>query len=233
MMNNPLPQLNPQEESLELLVPDRHRSVGLIKDFIPIRGILPLIPAKTAKIKEEGVQIWIERNYGSHASYTDLDFADAGGDILEDSFSVIQNSDILLKLEPFTLEEVGFLKPNQVIVSSLDISSLTKECFTIMKAKKITAFALDFIEDIDGNSILHDIFYREETPVGITVSLSNLTLPILLALALSSNLRGSIQTNPVLFQSLYCYNGEITKKEVAGKLDLPWKDFLSWYWNLN
>ena len=232
-MNEPLPQFSTQEESMMLFEQSNHVSVGLVKDFIPSRGIVLLSPSKLAKLKEENIQIWVERRFGLHASYTDLDYADAGADILDNAFSVIQSANIIVKLDPLTLGEAHFLKPKQVVVSSLDTINPSPEYFSILKEKQITAFALDAIEDMDENGMLNDIFYREETPADITSSLGNFILPIIASLVFSNNIRATIQTNPTLFQSLYCYDGEIAKKEIAEKLSLPWRDFLSLYWNLN
>ena len=227
------PFSNPQEESLHLLEKVNHNAIGLIKDHVPVKGIVLLSPAKLAVLKAENIQTWTERRFGAHAAFSDMEYADAGADILENTQSVMQSSNIIAKLEPFTLEEISYLRNNQVIFSTLDLDRLSPEYFALLKKKNITAFALDRIEDFDGNSLLNDIFYREESPIGITLSLSNFILPLLLAVAKSSNLRATIQTNPSLFQALYCFNGEITQKNIAEKLQLPWRDFTSLSWNLN
>lgn len=231
LMNDPLSELTPQESSLFLSETSKYRSVGLLKDQYGAKGIVFLMPAKAARLNEEGVHLWVQRHFGKQAAYSDLDYADAGADILEDAFSVIKAADIIAKLEPFTLQEIENMKSNQIIISSFDRNNLSVEYFKKIKEKGITAFALDFIQDMHGNEVLNDIFYRESSPMGITVSLSNLILPILEILSLNGPLKSTIQTNIALFQSLYCYNGEITRQELAQEMNLPWNDFFSHYWN--
>lgn len=233
MMPEPVPQFNPQPEKVKLLERSEHSSIGFLKDQLPAKDIALISPAKLAKLKEEDFQIWIQRHFGIHASYSDLDYANAGADIVDTAYLVIQNAHLITKLEPLTWEEALFLKPKQIIITSLDFNSLSPEYFTILREKNITAFGLDFIENMDGGSILQDIFFRAESPIAITLSLSNFILPLLYTLGISTHLRGTIQANPALFQSLYCYKGEITKREIAEPLNLPWRDFLSQYWNLN
>lgn len=231
LSNEPLAELTPQESSLSMIERKIHRSIGLLKDQFCPKGIVLLLPSKVSLLNEEDIHVWIQRSFGKQASITDLDYADAGADILDDSFSVIKSSDIIAKLEPFTSKEAHSIKENQIIVSSIDINNLSVDYFNLIREKRITAFGLDFIQDIHGNDILSDIFYRENSHTEISTSLSNFIFPILLTLALNGQIKNCIQTTPSLFQSLYCYNGEITRKEIADKMNLPWRDIFSIYWN--
>ena len=230
-MSEFLPRMIPIEQEEQILMANKYRSVGLLKDFIPLKGYVCLAPDGVEQIKKQEIGIWIERSFGEHAGFTDLDYADAGADILENSLSVIRASNIVVKMEAFSLKELKFLKPNQIIVSSIDIMQISQEYLTILKEKNITAFAIDLIEDLDGNSILNNIFYREESKMSVITALGNFLYPILITLAGSSNLRSTIQTNPALFQSLYCYQGAITCKKISEKANFPWTDFLSLLWN--
>lgn len=233
LLSDSFSQFDSQEEPSYLITSQKQNSVGLLKDYLNMKGIVMLSPKKVAKLTEENLQVWIQRKFGVHAAYSDLDYADAGADMLDEGVMVILQSDILVKFEAFTLEEIRNLKPHQIIVSSLDLFNTNKEYFTLLKEKEVTAFALDYIQDLDGNSVLQNIFYREDTAEKITSALGDFILPIIQSLAFRTNLRSCIQTNPVLFQSLYCYHGDITHKEVAEKIGFPWKDFVSMYWNLN
>lgn len=222
-----------QEELLNAILSSRNSSIGFLKDLITIKDIVLISPLFVNKIKEEDIIVWMQRNFGKHASFSDMDYAEAGADILDTPEDVIRNADIIVKLEPLTLEEAQFLREGQVVISSLDVNALSQKYFQILKEKKITAFALDAIEDMDGNSVLNNIFYREETAAAITTSLSLFIQPILIAISMATLIRLSVQTNPTLFQSLYTFNGDVTKKDIAKKLDLPWRDISSMFWNLN
>jgi len=224
-------EITPQEQERQILLANKYRSVGLLKDAVSLKEYVCLAPCKVADIKKENIDIWIERSFGLHAGFTDLNYADAGGDILEDAASVIHASHIVMKMEHFSLEELHLLKPNQIIVSSIEMMQISHEYLTVLKEKNITAFAINFIENLDGNSVLHDILYREENKMTVIKALGNFLTPILLTLLGSGHLRNTIQTNPALFQSLYCYQGAITRKEISEKTGFPWTDFLSLFWN--
>jgi len=230
-MSEFLPQMTPQEQEDMILLDSKYRAVGLLKDTSPQKEYVCFAPYKIAEIKKEGIDIWIEQSFGLHAGFTDLNYADAGGDILENAALVVHASHILMKLEPFSPEELDLLKPNQIIVSSMDMMQISQEYFSILREKKITAFAIDFIEDLNGNNVLHNILSREENKTSIIAALSNFLYPILITLINSSNLRSTIQTNPALFQSLYCYQGAITRKDISEKVGFPCMDFLSFFWN--
>jgi len=185
------------------------------------------------KLKEIQTDILLERGFGKQAKYTDLDYADAGADIIDLSASVISQVQLLVKLEPFTMENASFFKQNQIIISTLDTNQFLADYFYLLKQKHITAFAIDQIEGVDGEPLLSNIFFREKTVEGISKSLEDLFYLIIKAIAMSKNLHPTILTQPLLSQSLYCYQGEITNKEIAQKLHLNDQDFLSSFWQLN
>lgn len=226
-------QRQPQEEQYDIMEAHRHAAVGFIKDMVTIKGIALISPLFVNKIKNEEITIWMQRKFGNHAAFSDMEYAEAGADIADSSDEVMRNANIIVKLEPLTIHEARALRPKQIVISTLDINTLSVEYFQLLKEKEITAFALDYIEDMDGNSILNNIFYREETTAAITTSLSLFIQPILSNIAMSANIRTSIQTNPSLFQALYVFDGEIARRELAQKLDMPWKDFPSPFWSLN
>lgn len=57
------------------------------------------------------------------------------------------NQNIILKINPPTLEEIEFLKPCSYIISALQINLSSKEYFKKLSEKKINAIAFEYIMD--------------------------------------------------------------------------------------
>jgi alanine dehydrogenase len=227
------PELEPQEEFIKLDSPKRNFSVGFLKDKNPIKGVVLLSPYSVSKLVEANVQVWIQRGISTHTSWSDLDYADIGAVILDDASSVITQSNILIKLEPFTTEEIALLKPNQIIISHLRLLDLTPELFTVFRQKNISAIALDFIKGKKDKYTFEEIFLDTLGENSISLALGEFVLPILFSLVYSVSLKDSIQTCAALIQGVYCYNGILCNGIIAEKLNLPWKDILLLCWNQN
>lgn len=78
--------------------------------------------------------------------FTDLQYAEAGAEMTTDTQEVF-NQNIILKINPPTLEEIEFLKPCSYIISALQINLSSKEYFKKLSEKKINAIAFEYIMD--------------------------------------------------------------------------------------
>ncbi|MDR3046356.1 MAG: hypothetical protein LBU51_01925 [Bacteroidales bacterium] len=212
-------QYEPQPDFLCISEQNQHLSIGFLKDTIPFKGFVCMMPQKIELLTEKEIQVYVEGNFGKHAKYTDLEYANAGADLIESVPVICQMSDVIVKLEPFTKQELYQMKEGQIILSSIDIYNLNLHYFDLLSQKNITAFALDLIEDEDADSILNDIFFREEDAIGITVSLTNFIYPLIVDLATSGTLTSAVKTCPELMQSLYFYEGAITNQKIASKIN--------------
>ena len=226
-------ELEPQEELIKLDSPKRNFSIGFLKDKEPIKGVVLLPPHSVGKLIEANVQVWIQRGAAAHTSWRDLDYADIGAMILDDAPSVITQSNIIIKLEPFTIEEILLLKPNQIIISHVRLLDLTPEMFTVFRQKNISAISLDFIKGKNDKYTFEEIFLKTLGENSISIALGEFVLPILFSLVYSISLKDSIQTCAALIQGIYCYNGILCNGKIAEKLNLPWKDILLLCWNQN
>ena len=55
--------------------------------------------------------------------------------------------DLVLKINPPTIDEIEFLKPNSYLVSALQINLRDKEYFKKLSEQKVNAIAFEFIVD--------------------------------------------------------------------------------------
>ncbi len=85
----------------------------------------------------------MKRGAGEAAFAGDDQYTQSGAKVL-DKKEILQQSDIIIKINPFTEQEIEALKPGQVIIGTLNPLS-EPEAVNKLKKGKVTSFSLDFI----------------------------------------------------------------------------------------
>ncbi len=141
--------LIPQEERLAVLKRKKNYFIGIPKEIHLQEKRVCLTPDAVGVLTGNGFRIMVEEGAGEGALYSDRDYAEAGAEITDDRERVFSN-DIILKVEPPTLEEIKLLKPGATVFSALQVNLQKKEYFTMLADKQITALAFEFIRDDHG-----------------------------------------------------------------------------------
>ncbi|MDR1757905.1 MAG: hypothetical protein LBR51_02940 [Bacteroidales bacterium] len=209
------------------------RVIGILRDHEPHEGVVLLSPAHVARLTEKKIEVVVERGLGEHAGMSDLDFADAGVSVVDFPFEVILQSQVVAKLTPFSLQEIAFLKNKQVVISTLETGNLSIAYFQHLLSRQITAFALDYIKDKGGQRVMDRICFQKTCSTGFFHTLGQWIGPLLYALSTGTGTRNAIITQPMLMQSLYCFNGIITRADIAQKWHLPYRVFFDHEWSKN
>lgn len=76
------------------------------------------------------------KNGAGEGSFTDLQYAEAGAEMTTDTQEVFSQN-IILKINPPTLDEIEFLKPCSYIISALQINLSSKEYFKKLSEKSM------------------------------------------------------------------------------------------------
>jgi NAD(P) transhydrogenase subunit alpha len=102
------------------------------------------IPATVKNFIKEGLEVWIESDAGKKSFYPDKDYSESGAHITPDSKKLCEISDILIKVNPPTIEEAQLLNEGTYFVSLFQTMK-EKEIIDIFLQKKITAFSMHLI----------------------------------------------------------------------------------------
>jgi alanine dehydrogenase len=100
-------------------------------------------------ITANGHRVLMECGAGEGASFSDLDFTNAGATMTRDTKKVF-SCPLVLKVEPPTLSEIQLLNPQATIISALQIKTQSKEYFEHLAKKRATAIAFEYIRDDEG-----------------------------------------------------------------------------------
>lgn len=142
--------LMPAEEKLEVRKKGQQISIGIPANNNAEEQCLPLTPQAVEILIDAGHDVFVESNAGKKARYSDLEYSEAGALITKNKADVFQ-CDYLLKVAPFSSDELDLLKGNQVLFSMLQIDFQNQECIKKMMQKKITAIAFEYLKDEMGN----------------------------------------------------------------------------------
>ena len=143
-------QLMPQEEKLEIKHSKGELYIGIPKESQKLENRICLTPDAVHSLVCNGHRILMEAGAGKQASYKDKEYSEAGAEITYDTKKVF-GCPIILKVEPPSIEELGYIKPQSILMSALQLKTLDKEYFQIIEKKKITALGFEFIKDEDGS----------------------------------------------------------------------------------
>ncbi len=138
--------LMPQEEMLEVGKSKKQLTIGIPKESQKYESRVALTPEAVDQLVNTGHEVLIESGAGNAANYSDTDYSELGGFIL-DNREAIYKADIILKIAPLSLEEIELLSERLVVISSLHLNSQTKQFVEQLMKKKVTAIAFENIKD--------------------------------------------------------------------------------------
>jgi alanine dehydrogenase len=139
-------ELLPQAEMLEIKKRKGELFIGLPKETYIGEKRVCLTPDAVTALCAHGHRIVVETGAGDGANFTDKEYSEAGAKIsynTEEAFKC----NIVLKVAPPTEEEIAYLNPQTILISSLQLKTQNKKYFDCLAKKKITAVAFDYIKD--------------------------------------------------------------------------------------
>lgn len=138
--------LAPQEKLMAVKTGGQQLLIGLPKEQSQDESRLVLTPEATSVLVRNGHRVCVETGAGETAKFSDREYSDAGASIVYSAKEAFE-SDIVLKVEPPTLEEIGYMKPGKTIMSALQMATLTPEFIQAVNEKKLIALAFELIQD--------------------------------------------------------------------------------------
>ena len=138
--------LLPQEEMLEVSRTQKKLRIAVLKEIDCHENRVSLAPHAVELLVNNGHTVMIQNLAGASANFLDIEYSEAGGTFVENSSELYQ-ADIIIKVAPPTLEEISWMRGNQILISSLLIGSQDPTYITALQEKKITAIAYEYLKD--------------------------------------------------------------------------------------
>ena len=142
-------ELLPQEETLEIQKQKGKLVIGIPKETHYQEKRVCLTPDAVGALTTQGHKFVIETGAGNGANFSDNEYSEAGAKISYDVKEAF-GCQIVLKVEPPSLDEIKLINPQSTLFSALQLKTQTKNYFEALASKRITAIAFDYIRDEQG-----------------------------------------------------------------------------------
>jgi NAD(P) transhydrogenase subunit alpha len=121
--------------------------VGVPKEFLQHERRVALIPEAVGKLVGTGLEVAVEGGAGAEAGFSDAAYRQAGAGVVADADALWRASDVVVKVQPPTVDEVGRLHAGAALVSFLQPARDTV-VLQALAERQVTAFSMDLIPRI-------------------------------------------------------------------------------------
>jgi NAD(P) transhydrogenase subunit alpha len=117
-------------------------TIGVARETSAGERRVALTPDVAKKLKGKGAALLLEHNAGAAASFADGAYADT--EIASDARSTLARADVLLTVQPPSLEAIAALREGAVTIGYLQ-PHLAPERIRALRDRKITSFAMELL----------------------------------------------------------------------------------------
>jgi NAD(P) transhydrogenase subunit alpha len=121
--------------------------IGSTKENTTLEKRVSLTPESAKNIIGLGLKVCVEKGYALHLGIDDNEFKNIGVDLKESSKEVFSSSDLIIKVNCPSEEEIEILKDNTILVGMLNPSKNKKQINKMIN-KKIKPFSLELLPRI-------------------------------------------------------------------------------------
>jgi alanine dehydrogenase len=108
-----------------------------------------LSPMAVRQLIGRGHRVILESGAGVRSGFTDSAYSESGATIAYSKEEVFK-CNILIKVSPPTAQEIDLLHVDQVLISPLHLPLVTRDFLLKLKAKRVIALAMEYLQDEDG-----------------------------------------------------------------------------------
>ncbi|HVY65387.1 MAG TPA: NAD(P) transhydrogenase subunit alpha [Gammaproteobacteria bacterium] len=119
--------------------------IGVLKEISVHEARVALTPDVAAKFSELGATVALQRGAGERSHFADAAYK--GAQLAAAAAEVLGSANVLLKVQPPSLEEIDALAPGSVVVGFLQ-AHRELEMVRRLRDRRITSFAVEFIPRI-------------------------------------------------------------------------------------
>src|ERR1700744_3238014 len=142
--------MQPQESMLEVKNKKNKLYIGIPKEVSFQENRIALTPLSVALLINNGHEVMLESNAGQAANFSDKDYSDQGAKIVYEPKAVYE-ANIIIKIAPPTMQENELMRPHQILISTLQMSTIKAEYMHALIQKKITALSFEHLRDEGGS----------------------------------------------------------------------------------
>src|SRR5579863_4992925 len=119
--------------------------IGALKESAPQETRVSLTPEIAEKFAREGARVTLERGAGERARFPDSAYKNVAW--AESAAAVLGSADVVLTVQPLTVEQIWQLKAGAVVVGFMQPHARAAEV-RALKERRITSFAMELVPRI-------------------------------------------------------------------------------------
>jgi NAD(P) transhydrogenase subunit alpha len=119
--------------------------IGAVKEIAPNETRVALVPEVAGKLLALGARVLMERGAGNRAQFPDAGYK--GVEFADSAQAVFGAAEVLLKVQPPTVDEVNRLKPGAILISFMQAHQRHDEV-RALRDRGVTTFAMELVPRI-------------------------------------------------------------------------------------
>ncbi len=138
--------------------------VAVLRETHSNESRVGLVPDGVKFLKKKEIDVVVEKDAGLAAGFPDSEYEAEGAMIAPDAATAVNGAEIVLKVQPPTVEEVGILAKSQVLMSSLQ-PTMNLEVVKALRDAGVTTMAMELMPRISRAQSM-DILSSQATVAG-------------------------------------------------------------------
>ena len=123
------------------------KNVGSVKEDLNIEKRISITPETVKKFTRLGFIVNLEKNYAEHIGINDEEYKNSGANLISSKEGVLEKSDIILKVNCPSKDEVNLIKNKSVVVGQFDLNN-NKDIINKLIQKDVKFFSLNLLPRI-------------------------------------------------------------------------------------
>jgi alanine dehydrogenase len=145
-------------------------NIGLLKEDPVRERRIALTPAGVQTLVSAGNQVYVEKNAGIGAHFSNEEYESVGAKIVYTSDEVFGRSQMVLKISPPRVEDCELLNDSQILFSFLHLPIAKPKTIELLREKKICAIGYELIEDSNGEMPILQVMSEIAGQMTITIA---------------------------------------------------------------
>jgi len=121
--------------------------VGSVKEDLTTEKRVSIVPETVKKLTNLNLSVLIEKDYGAHLGISDEEYQQKGAILKNSAKEVLEKSEIILKVNSLSDEEVNLIKNKSILIGQFDLNS-KKEKFDKLTKRDVRIFSLNLLPRI-------------------------------------------------------------------------------------
>ncbi len=124
--------------------------VGILKEIKVLENRVCMVPSGVATMIANGHELFVEKNAGAGAGFSDEDYVAAGATMLDTPADVFGTCDMVMHVKEPQPSEYDLIREGQIVFTYLHLAADEPQTKALMKAKSVN-IAYETIEKEDGS----------------------------------------------------------------------------------